>query len=226
MGSLQGDDEVLDTTAWPDATGPALIENSARGIVVATLVYADNCAMDAVGLQSVVFHTAFGDVSVLENNPWLAEYFPADPKKINDWGGAAVNGSDEERLEAAKLCAHVGAIWEQLTDMGVMENITTELPGAAGQDGQHREGQDPDRPRGCQRQRDQRRQDPGDQHPAHGDPDPSPEVPCQHGRSRSDSIDQAIGHERYPDHQAKEARREDDALQRGVRHACRLRHLR
>ena len=127
MGSLQGDDEVLDTTAWPDATGPALIENSARGIVVATLVYADNCAMDAVGLQSVVFHTAFGDVSVLENNPWLAEYFPADPKKINDWGGAAVNGSDEERLEAAKLCAHVGAIWEQLTDMGVMENITTEL---------------------------------------------------------------------------------------------------
>jgi hypothetical protein len=119
MGTVQDDNNTIDQTTWPDSTGPALTSKSASGVVLQTIVYADDCAMYAITMQNIP--------SLREYRSWLVKHFPTDYKKVNDWAFKAVSGSDEEKLAAVKACAVVAGIWEDLTDLGVLNNITTSL---------------------------------------------------------------------------------------------------
>lgn len=119
MGSVQDDNVTNDQSTWPNSMGPALASKSAPGVVLQTIVYADACAAYAITMQDIP--------ALREYRSFLVRHFPTDYKKVNDWAAKAVSGSDEEKLAAAKECAVVAGIWEDLTDLGVLNNITTSL---------------------------------------------------------------------------------------------------
>ena len=103
------------TKLWSDATCPALAEESRDAIVVEILTKPDCGAMAGNALYNALpFDTAVGNISLRENNPWLAEFGFNDPTHINDWAMAAMNATGKVRVQYAKKLALIAELIERL----------------------------------------------------------------------------------------------------------------
>ena len=118
---------LADDTVWPDSVRGPLTTKSAEEVFAHVLGEPDYCAQVAVGLSSTDFVAPNGDIiSVKNNNPWFKEMLPVDIADVNNWAVDVMSGNQGKQLQAAKKCALVATLLQQLYDGGVL-NLTTAL---------------------------------------------------------------------------------------------------
>lgn len=103
---------------YTDAVAPAWCGSSVEATTTCILVYPDYGAQVCTFLYNTpAFHTAVGDISLAENNPWM-EDCGSDIAYVNDWAGHAESANTAGLVQYAKTLAKVAEVFNLLIQTG------------------------------------------------------------------------------------------------------------